>query len=192
MSPRTEEQFEEIRMNRKALIMEAALELFASAGYHETSISNIAEKAGISKGLMYNYFDSKEELIRQIIRKGMDDILQYFDPDQDGIITKDEIRYFIDRVFTLMVQDIDFWKIYFMVLIQPPVFSLVGNEVQRPVNVFIDMMKTFFETRGDKDPEAEARIMGALLDGLGFQLILDPDNFPVDKVKNKLYELYCK
>ena len=192
MAPRTEEQFEEIRMNRKTLIMETALELFASAGYHDTSISNIAEKAGISKGLMYNYFDSKEELIRQIIRKGMDDLLQYFDPDQDGIITKDEIRYFIDKAFSLMQKDVQFWKVYFMVLIQPPVFSQVGNEVYRPVKVFTDMMKTYFETRGDKDPEAEARIMGALLDCLGFQLILDPENFPLDKVKNKLYEMYCK
>jgi len=172
--------------------MEAALELFASAGYHQTSISNIAEKAGISKGLMYNYFDSKEELIRQIIRKGMDDILQYFDPDQDGLITKDEIRYFIDKAFSLMEQDLHFWKIYFMVLLQPPVFTLVENEVLRPVNVFTDMMKTYFETRGDEDPETEARIMGALLDGLGFQLIVDPEHFPVEKIKNKLYELYCK
>ena len=178
-------------MNKKALIMETALELFASAGYHETSISNIAEKAGISKGLMYNYFDSKEDLIRQIIRKGMDELLQYFDPDQDGIITKEEIRYFIDRVFAIMSQEVDFWKIYFMVLLQPPVFKVVESEVKRPVNVFINMMKSYFETRGDEDPEMEAMIMGAIMDGLGFQLIINPDRFPIEKVKNKLYQLYC-
>jgi AcrR family transcriptional regulator len=191
MAPRTEEQYEEIRMNKKALIMETALELFASAGYHETSISNIAEKAGISKGLMYNYFESKEDLIKQIIRKGMDDLLQYFDPDQDGIITKEEIRYFIDKMFAVMQQDMDFWKVYFMVLLQPPVFIVVEDEVRRPVNVFINMMKSYFETRGDEDPEMEAMVMGAILDGLGFQFILNPEHFPVEKVKNKLYKLYC-
>jgi len=35
MSPRTKEQFEEIRQNRKRQIMETALEVFASDGYHK-------------------------------------------------------------------------------------------------------------------------------------------------------------
>jgi len=65
--PRTEKQFEEIREFRKAMIMDVALELFANEGYYPTSISKIASKAGISKGLMYNYFKSKEVLITVMI-----------------------------------------------------------------------------------------------------------------------------
>ena len=71
MSPRTEEQFEEIRESKKNLIQEVALELFATRGYHSTSISMIAKEADISKGLLYNYFESKEELLNsmQLTRK---------------------------------------------------------------------------------------------------------------------------
>ena len=53
--PKTKEQFEEIRNKSKAAIIEAALELFANNGFHNTSITQIAKKAGVSKGLMYNY-----------------------------------------------------------------------------------------------------------------------------------------
>ncbi|HRW21852.1 MAG TPA: helix-turn-helix domain-containing protein, partial [Bacteroidales bacterium] len=63
MSPRTPEQFEEIRLSKHKLILDTAMKLFASSGYHNTSISKIAKEAGISKGLIYNYFDSKEDLL---------------------------------------------------------------------------------------------------------------------------------
>ena len=67
MSPKTKEQYEEIRQRSIAAIKEAALELFAHNGYHSTSITHIHKKAGISKGLLYNYFDGKEDLLHVII-----------------------------------------------------------------------------------------------------------------------------
>jgi AcrR family transcriptional regulator len=69
MSPRTPEQFEAMRESRRKQIMDAALELFASKGYSNCSISQLAAQAGISKGLMYNYFDSKEALLMAIIEE---------------------------------------------------------------------------------------------------------------------------
>ncbi len=49
MSPRTKAQFEEIRQKSRENIENIALELFALKGYHATSISQIAKKAGISR-----------------------------------------------------------------------------------------------------------------------------------------------
>ena len=99
MSPRTEQQFEEIRETRKKEIMDAALELFATEGFDVTSISKIAVKAGISKGLIYNYFESKEDLIRSIIFNGMDNLMGFVDPNRDGILTREEMKYFMEEFF---------------------------------------------------------------------------------------------
>ena len=60
MSPRSAKQFKDIRKQKTELIMETALELFAENGFHATSMSQIAKKAGISKGLAYNYFENGE------------------------------------------------------------------------------------------------------------------------------------
>ena len=84
MPPRTEKQFKEIRKDKKKIILDTSLELFAEKGIHSTSISMIAKKAGISKGLLYNYFDSKEELLKEIVFSGMNEIFNLFDPDKDG------------------------------------------------------------------------------------------------------------
>lgn len=67
--PRTEEQFEALREKSRARIMAAALALFAEHGYHATPVTAIARKAGVAAGLLYNYFESKADLLRAIIAR---------------------------------------------------------------------------------------------------------------------------
>lgn len=53
----------------KEKILQAAMALFAEQGYHDTSMSSIAKKAGLAKGTLYWHFNSKEELFKQLISK---------------------------------------------------------------------------------------------------------------------------
>ena len=48
--------------DRRALLIEAARESFAEGGYHQTSLEAVAERAGVSKALLYEHFGSKREL----------------------------------------------------------------------------------------------------------------------------------
>ena len=47
---------------RRAAILAAALDAFSAGDYHETSLGDVAERAGISKALIYEHFASKREL----------------------------------------------------------------------------------------------------------------------------------
>ncbi|WP_413378769.1 TetR/AcrR family transcriptional regulator [Alkalihalobacillus sp. 1P02AB] len=67
-------------MNKKKLIMEKALELFAEKGFDSTSVQQITDYCGISKGAFYLSFKSKDELIIAIIEHFTKEIL--FDIDQ--------------------------------------------------------------------------------------------------------------
>ncbi|WP_421385233.1 TetR/AcrR family transcriptional regulator [Bacillus salacetis] len=53
-------------MNKRRAILEAAVELFAEQGYTQTSMQQIADSIGISKGSLYSFFHSKEDLIISI------------------------------------------------------------------------------------------------------------------------------
>ncbi|MDR0507129.1 MAG: TetR/AcrR family transcriptional regulator, partial [Dysgonamonadaceae bacterium] len=92
--PRTKEQYEQIRSEKRKIIQETALQCFATEGYLATSINQIARTADISKGLLYNDFDSKEDLLNSI----MDDIVEEFenmiDPNNDGIVSEEEAKEF--------------------------------------------------------------------------------------------------
>ncbi|USK50139.1 TetR/AcrR family transcriptional regulator [Bacillus sp. CMF12] len=69
-------------MSKKQLIMESALELFAKQGFEATSVQQITEHSGISKGAFYLSFKSKDELIMALI----DHFMEQFVSDIDHIV----------------------------------------------------------------------------------------------------------
>lgn len=76
MSPRGRELNEQMRTEATEKIFSAALIIFATYGYHGTSIKQIARQAGLSYGLVYHYFPSKEALFRQLIDSSLDNSIQ--------------------------------------------------------------------------------------------------------------------
>jgi TetR/AcrR family transcriptional regulator, cholesterol catabolism regulator len=73
-------------MTKKQLILDAAIELFAKKGIESTSVQQITDKCGISKGAFYLIFKSKEELILAII----DYFMQSFLAKVDQAVNKKE------------------------------------------------------------------------------------------------------
>ena len=59
----SEEKSKMIQDSRRKQILDAAIVLFDQQGFTNTKITDISEKAGISKGLVYRYFSSKEEIL---------------------------------------------------------------------------------------------------------------------------------
>ncbi len=54
--------------DRCSALYDAALAVFANGGYSSASLNDIAEQAGVTKGCLYHYFDSKETLLLSLIR----------------------------------------------------------------------------------------------------------------------------
>jgi TetR/AcrR family fatty acid metabolism transcriptional regulator len=62
----------EKQMEKHLLILEAAGSIFSDKGYPNTKMQEIAEKAGIGKGTIYQYFKSKKHLFQEVIKEGID------------------------------------------------------------------------------------------------------------------------
>ena len=172
MSPRTAKQFEEIRESRKEQIMNAALELFAREGYANCSIAQLARHAGISKGLMYNYFESKEALLVTIIEDGISEILDYFDPDHDGVLTTEELNGFIREVFSSIRENQQFWILYISIILQPRVKEfLEGEPFSNIMEQYGPMLVAYFTEMGFEDPALEMLTFSALIEGFGVLMV---------------------
>lgn len=57
---------------RKAQIIEATLDLFVERGYYGTKTSQISRRAGISEGLLFHYFPTKEILLEELVKIGLE------------------------------------------------------------------------------------------------------------------------
>ncbi|MBM7624516.1 TetR/AcrR family transcriptional regulator [Sporohalobacter salinus] len=63
--------------SKKEKLIQSAIEKFSQQGYHQTSVSEIADRAGVAKGTVYWYFDSKKELFWNIILSDVEKINNY-------------------------------------------------------------------------------------------------------------------
>ncbi|HBE43015.1 MAG TPA: hypothetical protein DDW27_17790 [Bacteroidales bacterium] len=157
MSPKSKQQFEGIREEKKALIMDTALSLFANLGYHATTINNIAKHAGISKGLLYNYFTGKEELLTEIIEKSVFELYKSFDINRDGYLSEDEFEFFVRRMSRILYEKQTFWRLFFQVLMQ--------SEVREQfLNTFLGTESLFKSTKEYKEGSFISNIMKVITD----------------------------
>lgn len=63
---------------RRTLILEAAVRVFARRGYHGSRVGEIAEEAGVAHGLLYHYFSSKEQVLQTVFRENWGELLERF------------------------------------------------------------------------------------------------------------------
>ncbi len=189
MAPRTAEQFEEIRIGKVELIMRAALELFANNGYESTSISKIAKSAGISKGLMYNYFPSKEALLKRIVLDGMDSFMHFLNVADEEHIKKEELVQFIDGNLESVKQNTDYYRLYFSLVFQPTVFNILGKDFMIVFQQLIEKLVLYFSQKGEKKPYVKARFLLAIFDGIGIHYISDTEYFPLDEVRDLIIDM---
>jgi AcrR family transcriptional regulator len=61
---------------RPAELLAAALEVFTERGYAAARLDEVARRAGVSKGTVYLYFPSKEELFKAVVREGLVPVLE--------------------------------------------------------------------------------------------------------------------
>ena len=78
-----EPRFQRRKEDRPAEITAAALAAFAENGYSATRVDEVAKRAGVSKGLLYLYFKTKEELFKAVIRS-------FISPRIDALISNIE------------------------------------------------------------------------------------------------------
>jgi AcrR family transcriptional regulator len=190
--PRTEEQFQQIRDTTRNLILSNALELFAEQGYKGTSITDIAKKAKVSKGLLYNYFSSKQELMEKVVGILLVEIestMKVLNTTKDPF---EKIQQLIDVMFDMMLENEKFWKLYSSFLMQPDVQEVAGKIFG---NLFPEMFKEIenvFRKAKIKNAAKEAKLLGAILDGLGFHIMLMGKEYPIKAMRKFLKEKYSK
>jgi AcrR family transcriptional regulator len=68
------------KAERREQIMEVAREMYRTQSYDEINIKGVAERAGISHGLIYHYFPSKESLFLAVVEEGIREMLESMAP----------------------------------------------------------------------------------------------------------------
>ncbi len=142
-----EERREQIAEARRAQILEAALSVFTRKGYSEATVPDVAREAGVAVGTIYNYYESKRDLLGSIITtyvisQPFLDLLEKSigSDDREFVVGVMENRLMfgfenIDRfwfVMTEAIRDAE-WREYLATRILGPVFEYPRKFLQAKV-----------------------------------------------------------
>ena len=103
---------DEIGKNKRDEILYEAGKLFRRKGFNGTSMQDIASEVGILKGSIYYYFNSKDEIFREVLNKGISPVLKKAEliksknlPPAEKLreLIKDHINYIMDNNYSLVL-----------------------------------------------------------------------------------------
>jgi len=98
---------------REAEILQAARQVFARRGFPEASMEEIAQVAGLAKGTLYLYYESKRELYRAAIRAGLVELCDALERAIDGAPTLPaQLAAYVTTKVAYFDEHRDFFRIY--------------------------------------------------------------------------------
>lgn len=190
MSPRTDKKNKEIRQKTELMIIESALKLFAEEGYAGASMQSISKKSGVSKGNLYNYFTSKQDLLEGVLTFGLNQFVNFFDKASSELFTEKEFELVIRGNFEMIKSNKTFWKLYYNLFAQPKVQVLFTKIFSPFLEQYIMIFEAYYKNKKDKNPKATALLLGSTLDGVSLGYLLMGEVYPLEEIVDQLIEKF--
>ncbi|MGE6716765.1 TetR/AcrR family transcriptional regulator [Peribacillus frigoritolerans] len=192
--PRTPEENDRIRQASKEKIRAAAMELFIKQGYYATSISDIAKQAGISKGLLYNYYKGKEELLSEMVEARIKEVVEVMEEAFTLNTPSEQLEHIINGAIDNIHQKPEVHRFYLHLQTQPEsdeelikYSHLVIEENARQ----FEFQCKIFESMGETEPRKRSLYFSSVLQGIMLMISTYQQGFPIEEIKNQIISEFC-
>ncbi|WP_144551465.1 TetR/AcrR family transcriptional regulator [Peribacillus simplex] len=192
--PRTPEENDRIRQASKEKIRAAAMELFMKQGYYGTSISDIAKMAGISKGLLYNYYKGKEELLSEMVEARIREVVEVMEEAFTLNTPREQLEHIVNGAIENIHNKPEVHRFYLHLQTQPEAdeelikYSHLITEANARQ---FEFQCKIFESIGEKEPRKRSLYFSSVLQGIMLMISTYQQGFPVEEIKNQIIREFC-
>ncbi|SFA85197.1 transcriptional regulator, TetR family [Lentibacillus halodurans] len=180
-------------VQRHEELLDAAVQLFQNNGFHATSVEDITKACGISKGAFYKHFDSKENMILELLQRYYDDMFREADKFAEDL--QQSSLLVLKRKITVELEKSIEYRFFFLALVSefPPY-------VKGPIPDFLDRIQethhewhkqALMDAFGSKTKRYLsdlAVIMEGILHNYLMHIIWKGDALPLDRLGNLIAE----
>ena len=152
--------------DKKAIIREAATRVISRKGFFNTRPKDVAEEADISVGTIYNYFESKQEILLDIFSKEFSDRKDFYrELSQRDLPLIDQIEKILERHFSRLINHKELMKVIIQERFKPG--SKLGGKLNESYRDVIRYIEKLIEEALEKDQirPCNPRIIAAALFG---------------------------
>jgi AcrR family transcriptional regulator len=183
---------------KRRLILDAAVRVFARKGYHSSRVGDIAEEAGVAHGLLYHYFASKEEVLETVFRETWRDLLDAVrEVEESGAPAREQLRQVAAILLRSWRRDPDLVRVLVREVARSPQMQRQVEEIGHAFSALERIVvrgQADGELRADLDPRLASWIFyGALEEILtGWVLGQLPDgDDEVARAERTVVEVVC-
>lgn len=197
MSPKISEEAKE---QRKIAILEAAERCFNRKGYYETSIDDIVHESLMSKGAIYTYFDSKEEIFISLMNYITQQSFAAVDEKLAQFATASEkLRYLISRNYLLYESAQNMQRVHYEFWLYAASSPVLKEMMERRKKLFDSVIENIIkegieqgEFRKNIDTEMVAAMYWHFRDGIWLHQLTTGDPVQFEKYIRLFEEMYFK
>lgn len=192
--PRTPAENARIRRATTEQILNTALRLFCEKGYYSTSIEDIARQAEISKGLLYYYFKSKEEVLAALVEIRINDVLVVMNAATTKPTPAKQIRYIAEGALEDVRRQPEVFRFYLNLLTQPRFDPVVAKYTQKLIDEQarqFEVQTEMFQALGVENPKQRSLYFSSTLQGIMLTYSTYPKSFPLNQVKAQVIKEFC-
>ncbi len=169
-------------------LFDAAMKLFETQGYFATTVAQITAEAGVSKGLVYNYFASKEELLVGLLDDATEKMELVAAPLTDAHGLEASLTSFLNGYFTFLHKHRRFLKLQLQLMLMPELREIVAEPQRRRAQALSKTIEGWFRRAGVAQPKRKARLLLALLDGVALHYLCVYDHYPLASMKPQVLQ----
>lgn len=178
MSPKVSQAY---KQKKRATILEGALHCFTEKGFRATTVDDIVRHLGISKGAIYSYFASKEEMYIQMADDNMNHMVENIGGHLKSIPSAvAQLRYLFDRLRKQPLNALRNWLSFHLEFMlyaarQPEYIEQVDQHSGKALLFIQEIMEAGVQTgefRSDLNNANAARLFWSVRDGLALQFML--------------------
>ncbi|MGD0978480.1 MAG: TetR/AcrR family transcriptional regulator [Candidatus Bathyarchaeia archaeon] len=164
-------------------IIQTALDIFSKNGYRGTTMGDIAKELGVSKGALYSYFKSKDDILKEIFQSNhqiLREILCKSLDSQDYVQTMEKAYKLMTEKYHEFIHTS--FEIFALASHDKDMRKIVREDHEKDVEVIREFVQNLMEKgsiRTDADPRIMAQLIDALFTGIWVNLIMGYDNAEV-------------
>jgi len=193
--PRTTKDNALLRQASIKSIKSAALHLFSERGYNGVSIQEIATRAKVSKGLVYNYFESKESLFGSLIVESF----ERSNPMMRALYNKElppfeRLEMVSMESIRFLREHLEYWRLLLSLMLHKDTMQHIPEAALEHKAALMDTYMLLMKEIGFKEPLQETILIAAVMDGIDLQMMVAGPDHPAEqmmrdylaKLKNQL------
>lgn len=176
-------------------LLEGALKVFAMHGYHASSMSEIAKEAGVSKGLAYHYFSSKENLLVNIAELRLGQYLPLLKGLNEIVDARERLNFLINYIFEELVDKTDELRFYNALYLHADGVRAIDKAMKKYQTQFDQQFlaeERLLKDLGFANPELESVYLRSIIQGISLEYMLSPKDYPLQQMKEMLISRYKK